>query len=90
MDEKVDKSIRQIRIRHSDFNTGYQDPILRYWIKIYHLSGPVGDRTHPGYLDQVFIDTGVNCKTISRTLFEQLIERGLVSEFVKGPPGNGR
>ena len=40
---------------------------------------------HPGYLAQVFVDTGANCNTISRTFFEQLIERGLVSELVKGP-----
>ena len=33
----------------------------------------------------MFVDTGVNCNTISRTLFEQLIDRGLVSEFIKGP-----
>ena len=77
VDKKEDKSIRQIRIRHSDLNTGYQDPFLRYWIKIYDLSGPVRDRTHPGYLAQVFVDTGANCNTISRTFFDQLIERGL-------------
>ena len=45
-----EKSIRQIRIRHSDLNTSYQDPFLRYWIKIHDLSGPVRDLTHPGYL----------------------------------------
>ena len=72
-------------IWHSDVNTGYHDPFLRYWIKIYDLSGPVRDPTHPGYLAQVFVDTGANCNTISRALFEQLIDRGLVSELVKGP-----
>ena len=34
VDKKEEKSIRQIRIRHSDLNTGYHDPFLRYWIKI--------------------------------------------------------
>ena len=29
---KDEKSIRQIRIRHSDLNRGYHDPCLRYWI----------------------------------------------------------
>ena len=38
-----------------------------------------------GYLAQVFVDTGANCNTISRSFFEQLIDRGLVSELVKGP-----
>ena len=33
----------------------------------------------------MFVDTEANCNTISRTFFEQLIERGLVSELVKGP-----
>ena len=40
-DEKKDeRSIRQIRIRHSDNNSEYHDPFLRYWIMIYDLSGP--------------------------------------------------
>ena len=69
VDKDEEKSIRQIRIRHSDLNTGYHDPFLRYWIKIYDLSGPVRDPTHPGYLGQVFVDTGANCNTISRVLF---------------------
>ena len=81
--EKWKKSIR-IRIIHSDLNSGYHDPFLRYWIKIYDLSVPACDPTHPGYLAQVFVDTDANWNTISRALFEQLIERGLVSEFVKG------
>jgi 5-formaminoimidazole-4-carboxamide-1-beta-D-ribofuranosyl 5'-monophosphate synthetase len=29
VDKKEEKSIRQIRIRHSDLNTGHQDPFLR-------------------------------------------------------------
>ena len=33
----------------------------------------------------MFVDTGADGNTISRTLFEQLIDRGLVSELVKGP-----
>ena len=68
-DKKDEKSIRQIRIRHSDLNSVYHDPFLRYWIKIYDLSGPARDPTHLGYLAQVFVDTGANCNTISRTLF---------------------
>jgi hypothetical protein len=57
LDKKEGKSIRHIRIRHSDHNTGYHDPFLRYWIKIYDLSGLVRDHTHPGYLAQLFVDT---------------------------------
>ena len=85
-DEEI--SIRQIRIRHSDLNTSYQDPFLRYWIKIHDLSGPVRDLLAiwlSGYLAQVFVDTAVNCNNISRSFFEELIDRGLVSELVKGP-----
>jgi len=85
--KKNDKSIRQIRIRHSDLNSGDYDPFLWYGIKIHDLSGPVRDPTHPGYLVQVFVDTGANwlILLVSRTLFEQLIDRGLVLEFIKGP-----
>ena len=85
VDKNEGKSFRQIRIRNSDLNSGYHDPFLRFWIKIYDLSGPARDPTHPGYLAQVFVDTGANCNTISRTLFEQLIGRGLVSKLIKGP-----
>ena len=49
-EKKDEKSIRQIRIRHSDLNNGYHDPFIRYWIKIYDLSGPARDPTHPGDL----------------------------------------
>ena len=85
-EKKHEKSIRQIRIRHSDLNSGEYDPLLRYWIKIYYLSGP----RRSSYLAQVFVDTGANNDTISRTLFEQLIDRGLVSAFVKGPESSVR
>ena len=37
----------------------------------------VRDPTHPGYLAHVLVDTGFNCYTISGTLFEKLINRGL-------------
>ena len=77
-EKKDNKSIRQIRIRHSDLKSGAYNPFLRYWIKIYNLSGPVRDPAHPGYLAQVFVDTKANCNTISRTLFALLINRGLV------------
>jgi len=52
--------------------------------------GPARDPTHPGYLAQVFVDTSANCNTISRALFQELIDRGLVSEFVKGPESGVR
>jgi len=81
-EKKDEKSIRQIRIRHSD--SGEYDPFLCYRIKIYDLSGPFRDPA------QVFVDTGTNCNTISRTLFAHLIDRGLVSEFVKGPESGVR
>ena len=32
----------------------------------------------------MFLETGANCNTISRRFFDQLIARGLVSEFIKG------
>ena len=38
----------------------------------------------------MFVDTRANCNTISRTLFEQLVNRGLVSELVKGPEAGVR
>jgi len=49
MDKKDKKSIRQIRIRHSDLNRNNPDPFLRYWIKLYDLAGLVRDELHPGY-----------------------------------------
>jgi hypothetical protein len=75
-DKKDEKSIRQIRIRHSDLNRDDPDPFLRYWIKLYDLAGPVRDALHPGYLAHVFVDTGANCNTISRRFFNDLISRG--------------
>ena len=39
---------------------------------------------------QVLVDTDANCNTISRTLFDQLIDRGLVSEFEKEPESGVR
>ena len=34
----------------------------------------------------VFVDTGANCNTISRSFLDQPIDCGLVSEFIiKGP-----
>ena len=37
VDKNEEKSIRQIIIRHFDLNSGYHDPFLRCWIKIYDL-----------------------------------------------------
>ena len=37
MDKKEEKSIRLIRIRHSDHNRNDPDLFLRYWIKLYDL-----------------------------------------------------
>jgi len=87
-EKKDEKSIRQIRIRHLDLNSGYHDPFLRYWIKIYDLSETARDPTYPGYLAQLFVDTEANCNTISRALFEQLIDR--ISIRVRKGAGIGR
>ena len=59
-----------------------QNPAFRSIVVIMILSYAIGSMT---YLAQVFVDTGANCNTISRTLFEQLINRELVSELIKGP-----
>ena len=75
----------EIKIRHSDLNRNDPEPFLRYWIKQYDLTGPVRDELNPGYLAHVFVDTGVNCNTISRTFFDDLVGRGLVAAFIKGP-----
>ena len=37
IDKKDEKSIRQIRIRHSDLNRSDPGPFLRYWINLYDL-----------------------------------------------------
>jgi len=66
-----EKSIRQIRIRHSDRGS---DDFLLHWIKVYELYGSVRDLNHSDFLAQVFIDTGANCNTISGTFFRQLID----------------
>ena len=42
-DRKDKKSIRQIRIRHSDLNRSDPGVFLRYWIKVYDLVGLVRD-----------------------------------------------
>ena len=59
MDKKDEKSIRQIRIRHSDLNRNDPDPFFRYWIKLYDLAGPVRDELHPGYHIDVATNMGI-------------------------------
>ena len=59
-------------------------------IKLYNLDGPVRDELHPGYLAHVFVDTGPNYNTISRRFFDDLVARGLVTEFIKGPESGVR
>ena len=49
-DKKDEKSIRQVRIRHSDLNRSDPDPLLRYWVKQNDLARPVRDELHPDYL----------------------------------------
>jgi len=73
MDKKEEKSIRRIRIQHSDLNRSDEDPFLRYWIKLYDLAGPVRDELDPGYLAHVFLDTSANCNTISQRFFDDLV-----------------
>ena len=87
MDKMEEKSIRQIRIRHSDLNFSDEDPFLHYWIKLYDLAEPVRDEQYPGYLAHVFVDTGSNCNTISRGFFDDLVGRGLVAEFIRPEAG---
>ena len=71
MDKKDEKSIRQIRIRHSDLNRSDPDPLL------YDLAGPVRDELQRHYLAH----TGTNCNTISRRFFDDLVIRRLVAEL---------
>jgi len=33
----------------------------------------------------VFVGTGAHCNTISRRFFDDLVGRGLVTEFIQGP-----
>ena len=49
-EKKDEKLIKQIRIHHSDLNSGDYDPFLHYWIKIYDLSGPVHNLILPIWL----------------------------------------
>ena len=88
IDKKDEKSIRRIRIRHSDLNRSDPDPFLRYWTSC--TIWPVRDELHPGYLAHMFVDTGANCNTISRRFFDDLVARGLVAEFIKGPKAGVR
>ena len=71
IDKMDEKSIRQIRVRHSDLNRNDPDPFLRYWIKLYDLSEPIRDEL----LGHVFVDTGADCNTISRRFFHDLVAR---------------
>ena len=38
----------------------------------------------------MLVDTGANCNTISRRFFDDLVVRGLVAEFIKGPEAGVR
>ena len=80
------KAVRPIRISHFDLTNGFDfDPLLwySYWVKVYDLYGLVLSLSIFTYLDQVFVNTGDNCNTISSTFFGQFINRGLVLEFTK-------
>ena len=57
---------------------------------MYDLAGPVRYELHPGYLANVFVDTGANCNTISRRFFDDLVDRRLVVEFIMGPEAEVR
>ena len=74
-DKAVDepKSIRQIRIRFSDLTAEDNDPFIRYWIKVYGNRGlgngvdAEGIEKTPRKGVRVFVDTGANVNTMSRS-----------------------
>ena len=66
MDET--KSIRQIRIRFSDLTMEEKDPFIRYWIISVYGNRGLGNRVDEKGKDvRVFVDTGANVNTMSRS-----------------------
>ena len=64
--ESKAKSVRQIRIRHSDIEDKSSDPLMRHWIILSNLGEILLCSNKEDHLVRIFIDTGANCNTIAR------------------------
>ena len=85
--ESEAKSVRQIRIRYSDIEGKLSDPFMRHWIILSSLGQIRLSSDNEGHSATIFVDTGANCNTISRTFFSMLLDQDLKCAFYPGPPG---
>ena len=81
------KSIRQIRIRFSDLIMEEKDPVIRYWTKVYGNRGLGNGVDVEGKDVRVFVDTGANVNTMSRSQLVAFLDSNVDFEFSEGPFG---
>jgi len=85
--EKAVEEIRLIRIRFSDLTMEENDPFIRYWINFY------GNRRLGNGVDaegkdvRVFVDTGANVNTMSRSQLVVFLDANVDFDNVEGPFG---
>ena len=58
---------------------------MRYWVILSNLGQMRIGPENEGHLAKVFVDTGANCNTISRTFYEIVVSQGLKCAFYPGP-----
>ena len=67
------KSVRQIRIRHSDIEEQSSDPSMRHWIILKNLGQIRLGSDYEGRLAKKLIYTGANCNTITIKFYSTLV-----------------
>ena len=61
---------------------------MRHWIILSNLGQIRLGSDNEGHLASgIFIDTGVNCNTITRKFYSILLDQGLKCAIYPGPPG---
>ena len=88
-DKAVDepKSIRQIRIRFFDLTMEEKDPFIRYWIKLYGKRGLGNGVDDEGKDVRVFVDTGANVNTMSRSQLVAFLDANVDFDYIEDPFG---
>ena len=81
------KLIRQIRIRFSDLTMEEKDPFIRYWTNVYGNRGLGNGVDAKGKDVRVFVDTGANVNTMSRSQLIAFLDANMDFKYVEGPFG---
>jgi hypothetical protein len=76
--------IRQIRIHFSDLTAGDNDPFNRYSIKVYVNRKLANGVDAEGKDVRVFVDTGANVNTMSRSRLVAFLDSNVDFDYVEG------